>query len=115
MERLLQEYITASFDKLLVIGAPPKGTIEVIFTSHDQANEFSKWQNSTMLMVIKSGDGARLWTGEYTYKGGMELSSFSVNAPAEAAKLVSKRMAAKFESDYLRSGTPSGARHSLPK
>jgi hypothetical protein len=100
MERLLQEYIAASFDKFLVIGAPPKGTIEVIFTSHDQANEFSKWQNSTMLMVSKSSDGARLWTGEYTYKGGMELSGFGVNAPAEAAKLVSKRMANRFALDY---------------
>ena len=62
----------------LQIEEPEKGKIEVFFTSHDQRNDYSTWQNSTMLMVIKDSKGKRLWTGEYNYKGGVEMSGFSV-------------------------------------
>ena len=100
IEKLLAEYLSFDFGKYLKIGKPPNGTIEVLFTTHDQENEYSKWQNSTMLLIIKSKDGERLWTAEYNYKGGMELSGFSVNSPAEAAKLVTKRISEKFASDF---------------
>lgn len=100
IEKLLAEYLNFDFGKHLKIGKPANGTIEVLFTTHDQENEYSKWQNSTMLLFIKSKDGERLWTCEYNYKGGLELSSFSVNSPAESAKLVTKRIAEKFASDF---------------
>lgn len=92
--------MSAQFSRYLFIGDNPTGIIEVTFVTHDQENAFSKWQNSTMLMIIKARDGRRLWTGEYTYKGGMELSGFAVNSQAEGAKLVASRMADKFRLDY---------------
>lgn len=100
VEMLLREYLIIELDPYLQIEESGKGKIEVFFTSHDQENEFSKWQNSTMLMIIKSSTGKRLWTGEYNYKGGMEMSSFTINSPVEAAKLVSKRIVNKLVSDY---------------
>lgn len=100
VEMLLREYLIIELGQYLLIGKSGKGKIDVIFTSHDQENEFSKWQNSTMLMMIKDSSGNRLWTGEYTYKGGWEMSSFTVNSPVEAAKLVTKRIVNKLVSDY---------------
>ena len=100
VEMLLREYLIIELDPYLQIEESGKGKIKVFFTSHDQENEFSKWQNSTMLMIIKSSTGKRLWTGEYNYKGGMEMSSFTINSPVEAAKLVSKRIVNKLVSDY---------------
>jgi len=100
LERLIYEYVLRSFGPYLEFSDDGLGIVDIVFTSHDQENEFSKWQNSTMLMVIKDNKGNRLWTGEYTYKGGMELSGFAVNAPAEAAKLVIDRMAKQFVGDF---------------
>jgi len=97
---LLKEYLIIDLNHYLQIEDKGKGKIEVFFTSHDQENQFSKWQNSTMLMVIKNSAGKRLWTGEYNYKGGLEMTSFTVNSPVEAAKLVSERIVKKLVSDY---------------
>lgn len=58
------------------------------------------WQNSTMLIVLKKTDGDRLWTADYSYKGGWELSGFVVNTPEEAARLVLKRLKERFDSDF---------------
>lgn len=58
------------------------------------------WQNSTMLMVVKRADGQRLWTADYDYKGGWELSGWVVNTPEEAARLVAQRLRARFLSDF---------------
>lgn len=60
------------------------------------------WQNSTMLIVLKKSDGERIWTADYNYKGGFEMSSFVVNTPDEAARLVLKRLKEKFESDFKK-------------
>jgi len=58
------------------------------------------WQNSSMIMVLKSADGERLWSADYNYKGGWELSGWVVNTPTEAARLVVKRLKEKFKADF---------------
>jgi hypothetical protein len=64
---------------------------------------FLEWQNSTMLAVLRHNDGERLWSADYSYKGGWEMSGWVVNTPEEAARLVSKRLATRFSQDV---GTP---------
>jgi hypothetical protein len=59
-----------------------------------------QWQNSTMIIVIKKADGERLWSADYGYKGGWELSGWVVNTPEEAARLVTKRLKEKFLKDF---------------
>jgi hypothetical protein len=63
------------------------------------AGPFLEWQNSTMVAVLKRNDGEQLWTAAYSYKGGYELSGFVVNTPEKAARLVAKRLAARFIAD----------------
>ncbi|MBS0411902.1 MAG: hypothetical protein JSR86_18430 [Proteobacteria bacterium] len=63
-----------------------------------------EWQNSTMLAVLKNNDGARLWSADYSYKGGWELSGWVVNTPEEAARLVAKRLKAQYVKDTHRGG-----------
>jgi hypothetical protein len=53
-----------------------------------------------MMIVLKKTDGTRLWTADYNYKGGMEMSGFVVNTPDEAARLVLERLKDNFESDF---------------
>jgi hypothetical protein len=60
------------------------------------------WQNSTMFIVLKKIDGERIWTADYNYKGGWEMSGFSVNTPDEAARLVIKRLKNKFTNDFKK-------------
>jgi hypothetical protein len=59
------------------------------------------WQNSTMMIVLKKADGTRLWTADYNYKGGMEMSGFVVNTPDEASRLVLERLKENFENDFM--------------
>jgi hypothetical protein len=60
---------------------------------------FLQWQNSTMLAVLRHTDGERLWSADYSYKGGWEMSGWVVNTPEEAARLITKRLAARFMAD----------------
>lgn len=60
------------------------------------------WQNSTMLVVVRKQDGGRIWSADYNYKGGWEMSGFAVNTPEEAARLVLKRLRDRIESDRRR-------------
>jgi hypothetical protein len=60
------------------------------------------WQNSTMVIVLKRSDGQRIWTADYNYKGGWEMSGFSVNTPDEAARLVIKRLKNKLKNDFKK-------------
>lgn len=60
------------------------------------------WQNSTMFIVLKKQDGERLWTADYNYKGGWEMSGWVVNTPDEAARLVIKRLKQKFLDDFKK-------------
>ncbi len=61
-------------------------------------------QNSTMLAVLRQGDGERLWSGDYSYKGGWELSGWVVNTPEEAARLVAKRLKGQYLKDTHKAG-----------
>jgi hypothetical protein len=58
------------------------------------------WQNSTMLAALKTSDGERLWSADYNYKGGWEMSGWVVNTPDEAARLVVKRLKERFKGDF---------------
>jgi hypothetical protein len=49
------------------------------------------WQNSTLFIVIRDGNGRRLYSVDYKYKGGWELSGWVVNTPEEAARLCIER------------------------
>jgi hypothetical protein len=58
------------------------------------------WQNSTMFVSIKDSAGKRLWTADYKYKGGWEVSGWYVNTADEAARyciqMISKELAKSF-------------------
>jgi len=57
------------------------------------------WQNSTMLVILKDSNGKRLWSADYKYKGGWEMSGWSVNTPQEAARLCIERVAERLNQD----------------
>ncbi len=74
------------------------------------------WQNSTMMVVLKDPEGHRLWTADYNYKGGWELSGWSVNTAQEAAKLCIKRVTARLKSELNGEGKkPESQSHFAPK
>jgi hypothetical protein len=60
---------------------------------------FLEWQNSTMLAVLRGREDVRQWSADYSYKGGWEMSGWVVNTPEEAARLIIKRLAARFVAD----------------
>lgn len=101
LQQLLGEYVSMYFGQTLPIteGSDARGMIDVTYTTDADENAFAKWQNSTLLMVIRGPGHERLWMGEYDYKGGMEMSGFGVNSPAEAAKLTVQRLAKKFQAE----------------
>lgn len=57
------------------------------------------WQNSTMSAVLKHADGEQTWSATYRYNGGYELSGFVVHTPEQAARLIVKRLTARFLQD----------------
>jgi hypothetical protein len=57
------------------------------------------WQNSTVLVVIRDAEGKRLWSADYAYKGGWELSGFYVNTPEEAARYCLQKVNAQLLKD----------------
>jgi hypothetical protein len=101
LERLISEHFITEFGRNLKITEAEggRGIIDVTYASSGQGNGFADWQNSTMLVVIRAPSKERLWTGEYNYKGGMEMSGFKVTTKEEAAKLVVQRISKQFESD----------------
>ena len=101
LERLISEYVITEFGRNLKVteAGNGRGLIEVTYASSGQGNGFADWQNSTMLVVIRVPNKERLWTGEYNYKGGMEMSGFKVTTQEEAAKLVVQRISKQFKSD----------------
>lgn len=138
---IVYELAVQEFGKSVDIaeGGPGKGSIEVMFSSHDdsaffgssatsttaqsygsgwysgnaaygsvsstaQATSISSgtsftWQNSTMIVVIRDKDGHRLYTADYDYKGGWELSGWVVNTPEEAARLCIQRVRKQMAQD----------------
>ncbi|MFL9936452.1 hypothetical protein P0D88_47445 [Paraburkholderia sp. RL18-103-BIB-C] len=57
------------------------------------------WQNSTILVVVRDKEGRRLYTADYDYKGGWELSGWVVNTPEEAARLCIQRVRKQMAKD----------------
>jgi hypothetical protein len=60
------------------------------------------WQNSTMLMTLKDAGGIRLWTANYEYKGGWEMSGFWVNSADKAARLCVKKLKDRMKRDLFK-------------
>ena len=60
------------------------------------------WQNSTMLITLKDVDGTRLWTADYEYKGGSDISGFWVNTAEGAARVCIKRLKARMQKDLFK-------------
>jgi hypothetical protein len=78
------------------------GTASTVSSGISSGGTFT-WQNSTMLVILKDSEGRRLWSADYKYKGGWEMSGWSVNTPQEAARLCVQRVAEKLKQD-LTSG-----------
>jgi len=57
------------------------------------------WQNSTMSAVLKHADGEQIWSATYRYNGGYELSGFVVHTPEQAARLIVRRLTARYAQD----------------
>lgn len=57
------------------------------------------WQDSVMEAVLKDADGERLWAANYDYHGGWELTGFVTTTPAQAARLIARRLAARYAVD----------------
>jgi hypothetical protein len=58
-----------------------------------------KWQTSQLRAVLRRADGSRAWSATYAYNGGLELSGWVVKTPAQAARLIARRLAARFKAD----------------
>ena len=57
------------------------------------------WQNSTLFVVVRAEDGRRLYSADYNYKGGWELSGLTVNTPEDAARLCLERVRKQMAKD----------------
>ncbi|MEM5299891.1 hypothetical protein VSR82_37180 [Burkholderia sp. JPY481] len=69
------------------------GSASAIGTAHTvSTGGVFTWQNSTLLVVVRDRNGRRLYTADYDYKGGWELSGWVVNTPEEAARLCVERV-----------------------
>ncbi len=61
-----------------------------------------EWQTSRMRAVIRRPGGEPVWSADYTYNGGMELSGWTVKTPSQAARLIARRLAARYRSKPAR-------------
>lgn len=57
-----------------------------------------QWQTSRMRVVLRRPDGGAAWSADYDYDGGLELSGWTVKTPAQAARLIARRLAARYRS-----------------
>ncbi len=57
---------------------------------------FVKWQTSHMRAVLSPMGEAPAWSADYDYDGGIELSGWTVKTPAQAARLIARRLAARY-------------------
>jgi len=53
-------------------------------------------------MTLKDRNGDRLWTADYNYKGGWEMSGFAVNTADETARLCVRRLKMRMASDLSK-------------
>jgi hypothetical protein len=55
-----------------------------------------------MLITLKDAHGTRLWTADYEYKGGSDISGFWIYTADEAARLCLKRLKARMRKDLFK-------------
>tara|TARA_R110000764_G_scaffold82144_1_gene162354 strand:- start:2134 stop:2583 length:450 start_codon:yes stop_codon:yes gene_type:complete len=91
-EKLIKLYIENSFGKSLSFLDGAKASFDFTFISEPTANQLATWRDGTAFVAIKNKSGQTLWAGEYNYKGGMEMSGFSVRTDIEAAKITINRL-----------------------
>lgn len=60
-------------------------------------NGLPRWQTSRMHVVLRRINGDPLWAADYDYDGGMEFSGWTVKTPAQAARLIARRLAARLK------------------
>jgi hypothetical protein len=56
------------------------------------------WQTSHMRAVLRGESGGAIWAADYDYDGGLEFSGWTVKTPAQAARLIARRLAARYRS-----------------
>ncbi|EIQ00887.1 hypothetical protein OpiT1DRAFT_05449 [Opitutaceae bacterium TAV1] len=102
LDKIVYEAIYLQFSDALTIAEkePYSGSMEVSFFSSDSHGSPFRWQNSTMIIVLKNNSGERLWLADYKYKGGWEFSGWVVNTPDEAARLLAERLKERFVKDF---------------
>ena len=97
VEELLTHYIQAKFGKDLRFTEKSRAKLTFTFVSEATGNAYAVWRDGTGLLTIKNDSGKMLWAGEYNYKGGMEMTGFSIRTDIEAAKLVIGRLYEQFK------------------
>lgn len=98
-QELLEVYIQSTFGQSLSFSQNASSSFNFTFVSEPTANALATWRDGTAFVSIKSRKGELMWAGEYNYKGGNELSGWSVRTDIEAAKLSITRLYKKFLSN----------------
>ena len=93
---LLEAYVQSSFGKSLTFSDSARSSFNFTFISEATSNPYATWRDGTAFVSIKDSTGQLMWSGEYNYKGGMEMSGFSVRTDVEAAKLTLDRLYERF-------------------
>jgi hypothetical protein len=96
---LMKTYIKNNFGKSLSFSENAKSTLDFTFVSEATANNLATWRDGTGFISIQDQDKQTLWSGEYNYKGGNEMSGFSVRTDIEAAKITIARLYEKFSAN----------------
>jgi len=95
-QELLEVYVQSTFGKSLTFSENSKSSFNFTFISEPTTNPLATWRDGTAFVSIKDKKGQLLWAGEYNYKGGNEMSGFSVRTDIEAAKLTLGRLYKEF-------------------
>ncbi len=95
-EELIKVYIETTFGQSLAFSDNAMSKFKFTFVSEATGNAYGTWRDGTGFIQIKDENGKLVWAAEYNYKGGTEMSSFSVRTDIEAAKLTIQRMYKEF-------------------
>jgi hypothetical protein len=96
---LIEAYIRSTFGRDLSFSKTAGAKFSFTFVSEETPNQYATWRDGTGLVEITSQAGDTLWMAEYNYKGGFEMSGFSVRTNSEAAKITVERLYAQFIRD----------------
>jgi len=110
MKSPLETYVRRYFGSIITIAEPGEdstGILKINFlaTTEDALSFYSgsggsiPYVDSSLLISLEDLDHHVLWSGEYIYKGGWELSGFVNTTPIEAAKYSIKTLADRFAKD----------------